>query len=584
MRLMKKREFEFAKEQLLNMKGFVSYCRDSYINPGRKIEEITPAFVDAAVKDEFLSPVYIESNTPDGQVAYFSPFQMYIIAMLRGNELDSTSGVLKSGTMMESIHPGFRWLKWGGSRTYNFNIAREEKDKISSFPNIFKTTEHFHNFILFLHSFKPYNPYDRYDELHMRHFNGAPELVYDFSGLEKHKKKLEKYGLTIEILTGLRHAVGNFALDIDPLSRWYRYMRVHPTHKKDLLTGYVLVAQELYALDDLMAEMISIVNGEKKQDLLEVIYGRNFITPYLMPRSEYIRGTDLVGLKAAIREFKRWGKEGDNARFIPEGLMDKLKTFQCQLKDFESRYGDRSYKSTRTEFMKLETKVKYEDLCTKAKNYVDQIKSQHLGNEVVVSEEDIQAEIARAIERVLDNHKRGMWSLFNTVSEKIGKEAELAKLEEGRFGVRGNAGLLELAKLQKATNVLRERKDEFDCRISDAIDFLLCCKCRKHKVREPGGNTSPGFMEKPLCDSCIEELSQKALDYNLEDWKAVKEGEWLCSECGGVLYKFVNRNIISLRTRNEVQIKIQLPYGRLHLEAKCRCGMANRKNLDWGWS
>ncbi len=73
MRLKTKEEFDFAKPQLLETRSFVSYCRDSYIDSGKKLSNVNQAFLVVTIKDEFLSPVFIEESS-DKNISYVSPF------------------------------------------------------------------------------------------------------------------------------------------------------------------------------------------------------------------------------------------------------------------------------------------------------------------------------------------------------------------------------------------------------------------------------------------------------------------------------------------------------------------------------
>lgn len=588
MRLMNKNEFEFAKEHLLNKRSFVRHCRDSYVMPGNKIPAVTDKFVEAAINDEFLSPLYID-KTPDGEESYFSPFQMFVLSGLSGNLLDENN-LLKSDSMIGDVHPGFRWIKWGTARTFNFNIERENINKSSSIINMFKAMRDFHNLILFLHTFKPYPEYENFDETRIRHFTSAPDINYDFSSFEETKDKelaLDKFDLTLESLISLRGLIGSHAMDIDPLSRWVNYLSHHPVHKRDLLMGQALVAQELYLFIEMLSQLISTVDGAEATSVADMIYSRKILTPYLVPTSNFVHGTDLVSLRKAVTEFNQWRQEGENEDFVLDHFDDELGRFEQGLKEFESRYGDRFYKSNRHEFRRLEWDIKYDDLCYKAKNYVGQIEKQREAYGEKFDEEDYAAEIAQAIERVLSDLAREEWKLFDAVSESINDAANKAKIEEERFGVRGNSGLLALAKLQKTTSDLYKKRDEFNTRVKDLTFTLFCAKCRSRPVLESVANPSPGFMESVLCTNCISDLKGRALDLSLEDWKGIKEGEWLCTYCGSVLYKFVNHNVISLWTKNNVPIKIELPYGRMILEAKCgnpKCGEKNVKIVDWGWS
>lgn len=584
MRLMNKNEFEFAKEQLLNKRSFVRHCRDSYVMPGNKIPAVTDKFVEAAINDKFLSPLYIE-ETPDGKESYFSPFQMFVLSGLSGNLLDEND-LLKSDSMIGDVHPGFRWIKWGTARTFNFNIERENIDKHSSIINLFKAMRDFHNLILFLHTFKPYPEYENFDETRIRHFTAAPDINYDFSSFEKTKDKksvLGKFDLALESLISLRGLIGSHAMDIDPLSRWVNYLSHHPVYKRDLLMGQALVAQELYLFIETLSRLISIVDGTDVTSVTDMIYSRKILTPYLVPTSNFVHGTDLVSLKKAITEFGRWRQEEKNEEFVPDNFDDELRRFGKRLKDFESRYGDRFYKSNRHEFRKLEWNIKYDDLCDKAKNYVGQIEKQREAYGEEFDDEDYAAEIAQAIERVLSGLAREGWKLFDAVSESINDAANKAKLEEERFGIKGNSGLLELAKLQKVTSDLYKKRDEFNKRVKDNTFKLYCAKCRENLVLESSNRSSPGFMEKLLCSDCLKKVNEGVLDPSTGIQKDLIEGYWHCS-CGAILYKFAYGNLAFSYTQGGVPVKFEIPYGRVILTARCKeCKRTETKMIDCGW-
>jgi hypothetical protein len=69
-------------DQLYTQDAFLSFCNDDRASGyGNKLGvKITPEFLVACEKDDFLVPVYLDKG-----IKYYSPFQIFIVAELCQN-------------------------------------------------------------------------------------------------------------------------------------------------------------------------------------------------------------------------------------------------------------------------------------------------------------------------------------------------------------------------------------------------------------------------------------------------------------------------------------------------------------------
>src|SRR3989344_4808611 len=392
---------QIIQDQLLSERAFIRFCNDDYI--GHKKLDINPDFLRAAEADKFLFPllqvkeiVKEEGIEKEVLTNYYSPHQIYIITALSKNQVHD--GLLWADHDLEFYKlQGFRMVNWGRSG-YAFNITLEQSGKglrvvnqkqignaaIVSVeregsnrkdPSLdhLQDCKDFHNFLVMLHSLEQQEYSYTRDRNKDRHFTDAPSLYFNLTPLKTEGDKiLKNYELDLQKLKRVTHNLAGVATDIDPLEHWYYYINRHPQWRKDLFKGDAALAQELYRVYDLLIEAIEAVSGEKQQEMFELMYGQQNINPYLIPRIEYANGTDVKSMWASIKKFKEWSKKEENKVFVIQSTLDWLDAFEKELKDYEERYGARSFISNGVRFVEIEESVRMEDLDPKTKDYLDQ--------------------------------------------------------------------------------------------------------------------------------------------------------------------------------------------------------------------
>ncbi|MGB9726690.1 MAG: hypothetical protein ACPLXB_01175 [Minisyncoccia bacterium] len=590
---------EIKKEQLLSEQAFINYCNYDEANiHGVRISrlDIDQRFIKAAEKDGFIKPLLKlkelvkreDGNEKLEIVKYYSPFQVYLVLALSKNIIDD-DGYLRSPADLEwQKEKGFRWVSWGWSGHSLIMDKKRQWSRKMEFAtdNLPLFCDYFHRFLTFLHTL----------ELKPEHFREfeerrqLPSLTHNLEPLRNNGLKLLKsYKLDIKILNLLRKSVGDFAVSIDPLEHWYYYIKRHPQFRKDLLKGDAALAQRLYEIYDLLTEIVEIVTGKKSEPLFEFLYQDFPGYPFLIPQVEYREGEDVKALQFAIQQFKKWKKKKENKPFVTKEIMEKLDAVEKKIKDYEQRYGDRSYAgSVRT--IEAEENIKFENLDEETKKDVEDTLRQMREQKMKI---ELEQEIALAIEHRLFELKRELQGILWDVSGKLrDKENEWWQKGQNFDNVFWMTNREKLAKLPREEQLKLFRKEydkivkkakewgrrrkEFANSVSRYANLAFCKVCRKNPIQLHIENTNLNMWEVSRTGICDECMRTKKLE-------TMKPGEWKCS-CGKILYKFVHNNTIALRTENQVDIKLEIAYGKNILEATCpECGRKNQRIIEWGW-
>ncbi|MDP2638165.1 MAG: hypothetical protein Q8P26_03835 [Candidatus Levybacteria bacterium] len=641
------------KDQLLPERAFIDYCRLDY-HHNLKLD-INIEFLRAAEADNFLHPLLmVKENVKqeDGSekevvINYYSPHQVYVITALSKNQVHK--GLLWTKSNIEFYEQqGYRMVNWGSG--YTFNITLEEKSRKlrivdskqvgnghmltvesgggsrrdSDFDHL-EICSNFHNFLTLLHSleqlqFSPTNYREK-----SRLFSEAPSLLFDLSPLKIGSEKiLKKYGLDLVKMKRLARSVASLASHIDPLEHWYYYINLHPQWRKDLFKGDAALAQDIYRIYDLIKEVIEIISGEKQPPMFEFMYGEQNINPYLIPRVEYVNGTDVNSMFAAIKKFKEWIKLENNKDFVKDDSLASLGNFERELKEYEEKYGARSFISNGVRAVEVEDSIKLDDLDLKTRQYVNQIvqqakaqlvesKRQFLSlwdddfeekvkkNELSLTEAKqqdsdlfVKREIFDAIENRLRSLKRELWGIFNNVQQEIAKKVNEAWDIEHNFSnhfwFKRNKELkallrekqlelyrVEYDKAYKKAQYWSKKRDKFG-EVEYVMELLFCSSCRQKPVVIHQSHNDGQISNNSICDDCIK---------STVDLRTLGS-EMKCDFCGKLLYKFANRNILNDLLFNAPQstATLILEYGRLQVKIKCpnkECAEDNTKWIDWGW-
>lgn len=465
-------------------KSFARYCRDAYTSPGEKIENATTQFIDGILEtDLFLWPLYKMEHAKDNVESYFSPFQMFIVAMLRGNVVTEDGSFGDPENVIHNLTPNTKFIRWGSRTSYNLDAQKINRQRKSSMPNILNVSETYHRFILLLHSIGPNTDYGSYTERTTLRFTQAPNINYAFKRLEEKPNLINKYGLAEEDLVLLRYVLGDFAFSIDPMFIWFKYMEKHPRGKKDLLTGDALLAQELYDIAELLGETQKTLTGKQPDELLKAVYGKGIFVPYMAPiTAKYLHGNDTDNLQKVTEDFKMWRNESDNEKFVPEGFNEKLDTLVKELGGYVERYGYRSYKSNRVILGPYNEKTAYRDLCKKAKSHIDSFREHLKRSNRKVTEEEMASEISFAIERALDDLNRRFWDVFNEVGNEIDREVSKIEHEDELAKIHDASSLLKKGEIQEHLKNVRNLRDSFNSEILYATGYIVCNRCRKNRV------------------------------------------------------------------------------------------------------
>ncbi|MCL6096289.1 MAG: hypothetical protein M1444_01200 [Patescibacteria group bacterium] len=607
-------------EQLLSESAFLDYCNSDF--HGHRKLDITPEFLRALESDNFLFPLIkkkeVSKDSTENneiEVNYFSPHQIYVVSSFAKNQIHDGQLWVKDNVDFYK-QQGYRMVSWGWSG-YAFNITLGQNSGKLQQGNISTLYKDLHNFLKMLHSFDQdkvyYGPKSR-------KYSAAPDLSFKYPELTL--KELEKYVLNTAKLNFLRREIAYLATQIDPLEHWYYYINRHPLWRRDDFKGEALLAQELYVIAELIEEVLENVSGEKQPPIFELIYRVNKIYPYNIPQKEYVHGTDVKSMWSSLEKFKLWGKEKSNKELISDLTLERLENFKKELKEYEDKYGARSFISNGIREVETEEKIKIEDLDLKTKNYVEQIlrqaeKELKEGNRQFLSlwdneieeriknkeisldeakKEDyalfIKREIFEAIESRLSDLRRTLWDIFNTVYDEINKSASRTwdKVNsDNNFWFENKDKLINLTreeqnklymtehnKVRKEAEHWSLRRDEFG-RVMSEMEFIYCSVCRQKPVRVYQSSNDQQLSRSVICDDCIK---------NAKDPKTIKQAELKCDYCGYMLYKYAYKNRLNdlLFNKAPADIDVELEYGRLKIEIKCRnCKQVNVRQIDWGW-
>lgn len=621
---------EVNREQLLGEHTFLEHCKNDY--HGKSKLKVNLEFLRAAKEDGFISPILQVKETTrqeDGKeneevVDYYSPHQIYVITALVHNQLHE--GLLWGDIENLEFYKqqGFRMVHWGwGGYAFNITQAKQGSNTNSDFNHL----QHcmvFHDFLRLLHSFGQRRDYSVVDQNKERHFTAAPSLQFDFSLLKgKGTEVLGKFNLTSEKLKILMKNIGHLATEIDPLEYWYYYIKLHPQWRKDLFKGDAIIAQELYAIYDLISKVHELVTTEKQPPLPELLYV-GWASPYLMPKAEYAEGTDVKALWAVVDRFEKWAHKSENAVFVEKTTLEKLVAFKRDLKDYEERYGDRNYVSATIREVEREEEIELEQLDSNVQGYVEQFMKDYAsirqgkdGKDYFVTRDEImemlakkeieqkqaeeldyqfelQERIAMAIEWRLSDMQRNLYSILNEVGGKLQKETSDAWDKANNFSqwlwlnknqeIKGLSTeehqelyRVEQDKARKSAEEWGKKRDEFSD-IEHDTRLVFCRNCRGKPVVLHYRHNDQQVSTEPICDDCIK---------NTQNLRDIKPAEFKCTHCGALLYKYAYQNTLNdlLFNQQPADITVVLEYGRLEVQLRCkRCKELNKRWIDWGWT
>lgn len=613
------------KDQLYPERSFIRFCMYDEFSRRKIDHDITQDFLDACEKDQLIVPLLIEKETMKTQegvneevnVRYYSPFQIYLVACLASNSVDP-DGWLRGTNVDFSYQAGHktRYIDWsgGGFNADTYKAKKTEEQENDIMINNFVLADDFHNLLRLLHGLDQRKGYWEGYEHSIRLFTRMPKFEYDLDAIrQKGLEYLVDYNLSIKKLKIILKNVGQFATHIDPLDHWFYYIQRHSRRRRDQLKGPVAVAQDLYGLCDVIQEIIEATTAERPRPLLDIIH-RGF-RPFLMEGAEYASGSDIKTIKSARDNFEVWIRNhkdlieevaaiSDQGKQIKSNIDAQLKKAAEDLDDFEKRYGDvRCVGSMRT--ILPEEKLKLADLDNETRKWVIIIMKQ-INPSYRETDPEFKRQITFAIERRLDDLARevsdpahgiaeALWHLHYKIKhEKETNEPYLWSNFDKSLDPqspdyatrRVNFWHKELKELQKPYDDKLKEIDQAQKElhsISNQTRLVFCADCRQQLVMLHHSYNDRQISSEAVCDSCFEAVADNALEADKGRWNAIKYGEWRC-QCGKLLYKFALGNVISLRTEGGVPIKVELPYGRAILEARClNCNETDQRSLDWGW-
>lgn len=613
------------KENLLPEDSFIHYCQRDELDGQKLHARVTPAFLRAAEKDALIVPLHVEKQKlkqgeieEEIDVRFYSPFQIYLVAGLIENDIDEDGYLRDPENKDWQKQQNTRYIKWGGWSAFNADIYQKKRgEEPDHLGNHFTVADEFHRTLRLIHGLEEEErfkiPRDK-----SRLLTGQPTLVYNLEPVRTGGEAyLQQYDLDAKKLKRVIANVGYLASHIDPLERWFYYIRRHPQFRRDQLKGTAAISQDLYGFCDIAYDLMEIAFGEKLPQLPDLLHPDH--KPYLMERAEYASGEDIKAIGAAFANLRKW--VNDNADLIDElrptieqekldGALSKL---EARIADYEKRYGDRRYVGSIRRF-KPET-LKLTDLDEETKFWAQNMLEQRLTHEEErgkVSDSGkelmLKHEISFAIERGLDGLGRAVADVAYKIAEatwpihyKAEREKEMSHMP----------ALQEFAKKVPATDPDYARKNaefwskgmkEFEKPFQDKMDrvnrarkelhgiggqtrLVLCAACRKNPVQRHYAHVDQQITQEAVCDACLESEKKKAMSGSAEDRKKMKYAEWHCDYCGAkVLLKFAVGNTISVTTLNQVPIQVTLKYGQMELQAQCPdCKETSERPVDWGW-
>lgn len=591
-------------DQLYRQDAFLSFCNDDHSGGyGNKLGiKITPEFLMACKKDEFIVPVCVQDK-----VKYYSPFQIFIIAELCNNIVDE-DGFLRDGDLMDLAYQKehkTRYINWGGQSAFNINNRETEKNTKSNILNQFNLTKDFNNFVKLLHSFKTAKDVDLWDYEKRRLYRHAPEIQFDFSSEKDLNKILKEYKLDIAKIKTVLKIVGNFALHIDPMEQWFSYIHKHPVRRKDEFKGMASVAQELYNICDIAKELIETIEQKELPPLLEFIKS-DFPYGNRDKINSYAEGEDILAIKKSHENLMAWIKKNTkylNALFAKHPEWQKVdftkhaKDVGEKLQDFHARYGDVRYVGSYRTIHPSDKKL--DELDSETKRYF-----QMFSKAYALSPDELQIEISQAISSRLSDLQREVSSIaYNTTHvlqndvPRIEREKNMSvasiqeKYNKMNVGSKTDQGLLasmfwreylpkEQEVFQKELNMIEKLKSELHG-IAKATRLVFCAKCREKHVIIHQLHYDDKLSNEAICDDCISK----------KDLQSIKSGEWRCEHennkgkiCNALLYKFAHNNIMNTNLMNNSNATITLNFGQMDIQVKCKdCKNVSTKSIDWGW-
>lgn len=613
------------KEHLLSEDSFIHYCRRDRLD-GRKLHDrVTSEFLRAAEKDALIVPLHIEKQKrkqgeveEEVDVRFYSPFQIYLVAALVGNDIDE-DGFLRDPENKEwQKQQGTRFINWGGWSAFNVESFQKKRgEEPDQLGNHFTVADEFHRTLHLIQGLEEESRFNISREK-QRFLTGQPALVYNLDPVRTGGAAyMQQYDLDAKKLKRVIANVGYLASHIDPLERWFYYVRRHPQFRRDQLKGAAAISQDLYGFCDIAYDLMEIAFGEKLPPLPDLLHPD--IKPYLMERAEYASGEDIKAIGVAFANLRKW--ISDNTDLVEElrptiereKVDETLSKLEARISDYEKRYGDRRYVGSIRRFGPESLKLTDLDEETKfwAQNMLQQRLAHEEENRTVGDREKEQMlahEIAFAIERALDGLGRAVADVAYKIAEatwplhhKAEREKEMSHIPALQaFGKQvprtdpdyarkhhefWSKGMKEYEKpfQDKMDRVDRARSELHG--IGGQTRLVLCAACRKNPVQRHYAHVDRQITHEAVCDACFESEKQKAMSGSAEDRKKMKYAEWHCDYCGTkVLLKFAVGNTISVTTLNNVPIQVTLKYGQMELQAQCpECKETSERPIDWGW-
>lgn len=591
-------------DQLYTQDAFLSFCNDDHSSSySKKLGvKITPEFLLACEKDEFIVPVYVQDK-----VKYYSPFQIFLVAELCHNVVDE-EGFLRDVQMMDLAYQTehkTRYINWGGQSAFNINNRITEKDKKSKILNQFTLMRDFNNFVKFIHTCKTLDQTRDRDFDKRRLYRHAPQIQFDFTTVPDLKKELKKYHLDTEQVKVLVKVIGNFALHIDPMEQWFSYIHRHPTLRKDEFKGLACVAQELYNFCDIGIELIETIENKSLPPFLEFVKS-DFLYVHQDKINSYAEGEDILATKKAHENLTVWIKKNTkylNALFAKHPEWQKVdipkavNELQKKLDDFHTRYGDVRYVGNLRTYHPSENNL--DELDPETKRYVEMFMRSNN-----IPAEELQYEITQAISSRLNDLQREVSSLAHSIArilendvpriegeknmsvgpiqEKYNKKNEGSKTDQGLLASLFWREYLpkEQQKFQKELDTIEKLKSEL-YGIGKETRLVFCAKCRDKYVVVHHLHFDDKLSNEAICDDCISK----------KDLQSIKSGEWRCGHennkgeiCNAMLYKFAHNNIMNTNLMNNSNATITLNYGQMDITVTCKdCKNKSQKFVDWGW-
>jgi len=576
------------KDQLHSESGFIRFSNTGYNETSHRLN-ITPEFLAAARQDGFIIPLLEEpieaidkvGDQSSGVAHFYSPHQLSMVVALRNNVVKD--GRLTSERQLAWGPESYRTILWGSNLgiTVHADTGKPigEEPYLNDLPRVARVLN---SFLRLMHTYPQVRSYTPTSIHRQRLFNGAPSIDFDLTDLTKNVDKvMAAHNLSADDLKFLRSVVGGLAAQIDPLEYWHEYLALHPQDRKDKLKGDALIAQELYLTCDLIVDVITAVSEAEPPPLITALHENDPIKPFLMQRQRYAAGRDTYALKGCIQQVRDWMTSKAPKGLIPDQLLEQLTTAETHVDDFIKKYGHLSYLTGVAQEIEFnETPV--EDL----EPDVQQDVRTWLSGDGDTSQ--IGYHVTMAIHHKLDTVNREVGGVVYAVRDLISKEQDKA-WQKSHEADRSLTPRDESKKLWQEAMHWGEIKDDFALASRD-LDLVYCSICHEHPVALHHEHYDSRVSDEPICDECFKKVATGALKMTESEWSAVKGGEWRCGFCVNdkgqrpLLYKFAQRNVISTLGKNGVPLKIELEYGRMHVEAKCpNCHTLQSKTGDWGW-